>query len=462
MIALGLSRKVHFVGVGGIGMSALAEMLHAEGYTVSGSDMARSVVARRLAALGVDVRYGHDASHVGGAHLVVYSSAVGDDNPELRAARDEGIPCMRRAEMLSEMIRSRYAVCICGTHGKTTTTAMMGKVLADGGLDPTVLIGGIPRDAESNLRAGEGRVCVTEADEYDRSFLALWPSLVVLTNIEAEHTDCYRNLDELKDTFTEFCGRVPFHGAVLFCSDDPGAVEVTSRLHARVIGYGLDERAEYRATEVACEGRGRRFRVVCRGRDLGQFRLDVPGLHNVRNALAAIACAAELHVPAETIATSIASFSGVKRRMEPAGEAGGVAVYDDYAHHPSEIRATVQTGRDMGYGRIIAAFQPHLYTRTRDFLDQFAEALTEADRVYVLPIYAARERKIPGIDSRKIVERMKQKGYGSARFVSSADRLAEYASVDARKGDAVILMGAGDIGERAGEILGRLGRETNV
>lgn len=455
-----LIRHIHLVGIGGIGMSGIAEVLLGMGYEISGSDLQASPITKRLETLGVRVFSGHRAEQVGEVDLMVYSSAVREGNPELEEASRRGIRTMRRAEMLGALMRTRYGVGVAGTHGKTTTTSMIGAALAAGGLDPTVVVGGVVRDWGSTVRLGQGAPLVAEADEFDRSFLALWPAIAVVTNVEAEHLDCYRDVEDLRDAFACYVRRIPFYGAVVACGEDEGVRAVLSKAHTPWITYGLHGAAQVRADNVHVQGTGSRFEAVVEGRRLGTVELRVPGTHNVRNALAALAVGLKLGVDFERIGGALYAFSGVQRRFELKGEAGGITVVDDYAHHPTEIEATLSGARALGCRRIIAVFQPHLFSRTRDFAPGFGRAFGDADVVVLTEVYPAREEPIPGVSGQLIADAAVRAGHGRVDYVQDLDRIAGYIATLVRPGDLVITLGAGDIW-KAGEALLALLRDAD-
>ncbi len=441
------------VGIGGAGMSPLAEVLYSRGHIVTGSDHARSLSTERLESLGIRIQYHHDPDHVKKADILVFSSAVREDNPERKFAMQHNIPCIRRAEVLGDIMRSNFTVCISGTHGKTTTTSLVGTVLMDVNASPTVLVGGMLKSAGSHAVVGTGRVMVAEADEYDRSFLAMYPSIAVITNVEADHLDCYSDLDDIKNTFVQFTERVPFDGAVIACIDDPGVQSVMHRIRRTVISYGVSEAADYRATRIQFSKGKAVFDVSCRGEFLGNVCLGIPGMHNVKNALAAMAVALEIGCDFNTVAASVSRFEGVGRRFEIVGEHRGVTVVDDYAHHPGEISATIDAARNCGYRRVAAVFQPHLYSRTRDFLDEFASALSLADHVIVTGIYKARECPIPGVTSEMIVECISRNGHADVQYIESKEDVPIRLKSVVGNGDVAVFMGAGDIHETARDFL---------
>jgi UDP-N-acetylmuramate--alanine ligase len=447
-------RRVHFVGIGGAGMSGLAEILHASGYRVTGSDVRASETLTRLRGLGIPVALGHDATHVGSPDVVVFSSAIAQTNPELAAARAARIPVIPRAELLAELMRLKQGVAIGGSHGKTTTTSMVAAVLEAGGLDPTTIVGGRLQHLGAHARLGSGDVLVAEADESDGSFLRLWPAFVVITNVDREHLDHWGDFAALRAGFRDFADRVPFWGAAVLCLDDPELRALLPEISRRVVSYGLLPQADLCADAIAFEGLGSRFRAR-RGRsDLGDFALRVPGAHNVRNALAALAIGAEFDVPPARMREALAEFRGVARRFELHGEARGVLVVEDYGHHPAEIRATLDAARQALPGRrLVVAFQPHRYTRTRDLFDEFADAFHEADVLVLTDVYAAGEPKLPGVDAEGLVAAARERGHRDARFARERAELLRALAVEARSGDAIFLLGAGDIGQLAEPLL---------
>jgi len=443
-------QRIHFVGIGGIGMSGIAEVLLTLGYKVSGSDLRESSVTQRLASLGAIIFIGHRAENVTGSEAVVTTSAVTRDNPEIQASRAQHIPVIPRAEMLAELMRLKYGIAIAGMHGKTTTTSMVAAVLAAGGLDPTVVVGGRVDAMGSNARLGKSQYLVAEADESDRSFLKLSPILSIVTNVDREHMDCYRDMDDVEQAFVDFMNRVPFYGAVIACRDDERLRNLLPRLERRVITYGAGEESDFRAKVLddACkseDGRPRsRFEVVNRGRKIGEFDLHVPGHHNVLNATAAVAAGVGLDIPAAKIAEALAQFRGVDRRFQLKGKVGGVSVIDDYGHHPTEIRATLAAARQCGFGKIHVIFQPHRYTRTRDLADEFATAFSHADTLQLLDIYPASEEPIPGVTAERLAKRIASAGTHAEYVASFADAITRAAS-HAKNGDLVLTLGAGNV-----------------
>ncbi len=448
------SQHAHFIGIGGIGMSGIAEILLNLGMKVSGSDLRRGPVTDRLAQLGATVYEGHDAGHVAGATVVVASSAVSPANPEVLEAHARKIPVIQRAEMLAELMRLKYGIAIAGMHGKTTTTSMVASVLAAGGLDPTVVVGGRVDALGSNARLGTTQYLVAEADESDRSFLKLSPILAVVTNLDREHMDCYRDMADVEEAFLAFMDKVPFYGAVTACADNALLAAILPRVRRRVFTYGVAAHADYRLefleTEPGCFSR---FLVGTAAVTLGPFELHVPGRHNVLNATAAVAVAHQLEVPSHKIAEGLRSFRGVDRRFQQLGHIRGVAVVDDYGHHPTEIRATLSAARECTQGRIHVVFQPHRYTRTRDLLDEFATAFGEADTVAVLPIYAASEVPIPGITGERLAERIQGP---SAQYAADFPAAVAVVVGQAREGDLILTLGAGSVSQLAPQILAAL------
>ena len=460
---LGRTRRVHFVGIGGSGMSGIAELVANLGYEVTGSDLKGSDVTRRLAAdFKVRVSEGHDAVNVGDADVVVVSSAVGSSNPEVVEARRRGIPVIPRAEMLAELMRMRFSIAVAGAHGKTTTTSMIAFVLERCGLDPDAVIGGRLKVFGSGARLGRGEYMVAEADESDRSFLMLWPSIAVITNIDHEHMESYADFDELQQAFVVFANKVPFYGGVVACADDQPLSAIFPRITRQLVTYGFDPQAQVRGSGVQLGSFGARCSVEQRRRDtatsLGMLELAVPGRHNLQNALAAVTVALQIGVRFEQVAAALAQFEGAERRFERQGEANGVVVIDDYGHHPTEIAAVLAAARASLGRRLVVAFQPHRYTRTRDQIDAFGPSLADADEIVLTDIYPAGEDPIPGITIDTLAESIRR---GSGRPVHVVRRLdevvAEVAAL-AKPGDAVITLGAGSIGTLPKRLVEELGR----
>ncbi len=449
------SQHAHFVGIGGIGMSGIAEILLGMGMKVSGSDLRRGAVTDRLARLGASIYEGHAAANVAGATVVVTSSAVSPNNSEVLEAHSRKIPVIPRAEMLAELMRLKYGIAIAGMHGKTTTTSMVAAVMAAGGLDPTVVVGGRVDALGSNARLGTTHYLVAEADESDRSFLKLSPILAVVTNLDREHMDCYRDMADVERAFLDFMDRVPFYGAVTACIDNPLLKSILPRASRLVLTYGLAAEADFRLEFLAAGSSGSfsRFQVATASGPLGPFELHVPGRHNVLNATAAVAIARQLEVPPGKIAEGLGNFRGVDRRFQRCGTARGVTVVDDYGHHPTEIRATLAAARECGPARIHVVFQPHRYSRTLDLLEEFAGAFADADTVVVLPIYAASEEPIPGVTA----ERLAAKVAGpQVCFVPDFSAAVAAAVAAARSGDLILTLGAGSISQLAPQILAAL------
>ena len=463
---LGRTRRIHFVGIGGIGMSGIAELLANLGYEVSGSDARTSEVTSRLVSLGVRVQSGHDAAHLGDADVVVVSSAVHDDNPEVVEARRRGIPVIPRAEMLAELMRLRYGIAVAGAHGKTTTTSMIALVLERAGLDPTAVIGGRLSAFGSNARLGRGDYMVAEADESDRSFLKLSPAIALITNIDREHMESYGSWDALQQAFAEFANKVPFYGAVVACADDPAVRALLPRFTRRVITYGSDESgAQIAGRGMTLEAFGSQCTVVRRNGQagdviLGEVRLRVPGRHNLLNALGAVAVGLEVGVPFERMAAALSEFQGAERRFQLHGEVGGVMVVDDYGHHPTEIAAVVAAARAGINRRVVIVFQPHRYSRTRDLLDAFGDALGGADEVVLTDIYAAGEAPIAGITIEAVEAAVRRTGT-PVHVVKALDDLPRAVAAAARPNDLVITLGAGSIGTIPDRILDELSRRAD-
>jgi UDP-N-acetylmuramate--alanine ligase len=469
---LGKTRRVHFIGIGGIGMSGIAELLANLGYAVSGSDAKRSAVTERLESLGVKVAGGHAAANVGDADVVVYSSAVRPDNPEVTEARARRIPVIPRAEMLAELMRLRFGICVAGAHGKTSTTSMIALVLERGGLDPTAVIGGRVSAFGSNARLGRGAYMVAEADESDRSFLKLSPSIAVITNIDREHMDAYGSFADLQQAFIDFANKVPFYGAVVACADDAELRTVMPKFQRRVITYGVNPPKGGQppiifAADVQLEGYGSRCMIEKHERrggagptTLGELRLSVPGRHSVQNALAAVAVGHELDVPFAKIAAALAEFRGAERRFEQRGVIGGITVVDDYGHHPTEIAAVLAAARAARPARIVVAFQPHRYTRTRDLMTEFGAALATADEVVLTDIYAANEDPIAGVTIEKLAATVNAGRSTPVHVVPRLDDMAAKVADVAQPGDLVITLGAGSISGLATALVAELQRRV--
>jgi UDP-N-acetylmuramate--alanine ligase len=451
----GRTHRIHFIGIGGAGMSGIAEVLLTMGYQVSGSDLRSSEVTDRIVRLGGRVFVGHESANVEGAQIVVHSTAVPADNAELIAARAAGVPVIGRAEMLAELMRMKYGIAVGGAHGKTTTTSMIAAVLARGGLDPTIVVGGRLHSLGSNARLGHGQFLVAEADESDGSFLRLTPAVAVITNIDREHLDYYRDLAEVRQAFVYFANRVPFYGVAVLCGDDPEVRGILPAVKKRHLLYGLDPGAEVRAEILETGASGSRFRVLVREQALGDVELRLPGRHNVLDALAAVAVGLEIEIGFGHIAEALAGFRGVSRRFELRGEVAGVRVVDDYAHHPTEIRATLEAARHSG-GRRLVVFQPHRYSRTRALAEEFGHCFGDADRVWVLDVYGAGEQPIEGISGQTVVDSARRQGARQVEYTPDPAVVVAAVAAEARHGDTVLTLGAGDVGRLGEEILRRL------
>ncbi|HTW58192.1 MAG TPA: UDP-N-acetylmuramate--L-alanine ligase [Terriglobales bacterium] len=472
-------QRIHFVGIGGIGMSGIAEVLLNLGYKVSGSDLKSSAVTQRLAGLGAGTFEGHRAENIAGAEVVVTSSAIAAENPEVTEAHKLHIPVIQRAEMLAELMRLKYGIAIAGMHGKTTTTSMVASVLAAGGLDPTVVVGGRVDAMGSNARLGKSQYLVAEADESDRSFLKLSPILSVVTNIDREHMDCYRNMRDVKKTFLEFMDRVPFYGMVVACHDDPILRRLLPQVQRRIVTYGTKRGADFwikipqsgksqnphpsaGSGQAFFQNQGEvghplsRFTVRYRGEDLGEFTLHVPGVHNILNATAAIAVGVGLDIAVGDIRVALDQFRGVDRRFQVRGRVAGVSVIDDYGHHPTEIKATLAAARQCGFKKIHVIFQPHRYTRTRDLMEEFTTAFGDADSLLVLDIYAASEKPIEGITGEVLAQRIRDKNGKNVSYVSSFADAVKEAAATAEDGDMILTLGAGSVSQLGPMILEKL------
>jgi UDP-N-acetylmuramate--alanine ligase len=459
-------QRIHFVGIGGIGMSGIAEVLLNLGYQISGSDLKNSAVTQRLAAMGAAIFEGHAAANLAGADVVVTSSAISVENPEVVEARRIHVPVIQRAEMLAELMRLKYGIAIAGMHGKTTTTSMVAAVLAAGGLDPTVVVGGRVDAMGSNARLGKSQYLVAEADESDRSFLKLSPILSVVTNIDREHMDCYRDMRDVRRTFLEFMERVPFYGVVVGCNDDVVLRRLLPHVHRRVTTYGTSPGSDFlinvagpQVASALSAGEHSpliRFQVTYKEKHLGEFTLHVPGMHNILNATAAIAVGTALDIPAEQIRSGLDGFRGVDRRFQLKGKVAGVSVIDDYGHHPTEIRATLAAARQCGFRRVHVIFQPHRFTRTRDLMDEFTTAFADADTICLLDIYPASEKPIEGITAQALVRRIAGAGKRNVAYASSFSEAVASVAALAQPGDMVLTLGAGSISQLGAMLLQEL------
>ncbi len=452
-------KKIHFVGIGGIGMSGIAEILLDQGFKVSGSDRALSEVTERLSKLGAIIYEGHKPEHVAAdVDTLVYSSAVVLDNAEVMEAERRQIPIVRRAEMLAEVMRLKYGIGIAGTHGKTTTTSMISLVLMEGDLDPTVIVGGkLTGLGGTNARLGKGEFIVVEADEFDRSFLSITPTIAVLTTLETDHLDCYRDLEDIKAAFLQFATKVPFYGFIVLCLDEPALQDIMPKMRKKkILTYGLNPQADIQAIDIRFKSNTSQYTVIKDQAELGTITLQVPGKHNVQNSLAAISVGLQLGIPFGKVKAGIEKFSGVFRRWELKGEANGISVYDDYAHHPTECKATLAGAKAGWRRRVVCVFQPHLFTRTRDFYEEFGKAFLLSDVLVVTDIYPAREEPIQGVTGELIVNAAKQFGHKEVHYVPDKKNVPAFLQQKVKKGDIVVTMGAGDIWKFGEEFLNNM------
>ncbi len=452
-------KNIHFVGIGGIGMSGIAEVLLNLGYTISGSDLSQSDITQRLAVLGAKIFAGHDASHLGDADVAVTSTAVKSNNPEVLEAHRRGIPVIPRAEMLAELLKMKFSIAVSGSHGKTTTTSMVSTVLAYGGLDPTMVIGGKLASIGSNAKMGDGEVIVAEADESDGSFLKLSPSLAVITNIDLEHLDYYRDIEEIKEAFLQFANIVPFYGSTILCFDDENVKTIFPQIKRKTITYGLTSSADYRAIDIRFAGSSSTFSLVCKGTPCGDVTLNVPGRFNVYNALATIAVAREFDMEYPAICEGLKRFVGVHRRLEVKGKSRGITVVDDYGHHPTEIRETLAAAKHVWKDRIIVVFQPHRYTRTKALFKEFLTAFPDADTLIVTDIYAASEDPIEGVNAVSLCDGIRRCGNRDVTFLSDFDDIVKHLLSIAKPTDVIITQGAGNVWKIGEEFLKRSGNE---
>ncbi len=441
----GRVKRVHFVGIGGIGMSGIAEVLLNLDFVISGSDAKESAATRRLQNLGARVALGHRSENLGDAQVVVYSSAVRPENPEILAARNQKIPVIPRAEMLGELMRLKFAIAVAGAHGKTTTTSLVATLLAQAGLDPTIVVGGRLLAMGTHAKLGAGEYLVAEADESDGSFLRLPPTIAIVTNIDAEHLDHYANLGAILEAFVEFANKVPFYGSCIVCLDDPNVQSIIPRLEKRTVTYGLHTQADVTGRILSSSNEGSRFEVVTGGRVQGEATIRMPGEHNVQNALAAVAVGLELSLPFHVIAASLAEFLGVARRFEIRAVEHDVVFVDDYGHHPTEIAATLRAAKHSHGRRIVTVFQPHRYSRTHFLLNEFGRAFFDTDLLFVTEIYAASEDPIPGVDGERLVEVIRKHGHKRVTYVADKERLTDLVASTIEKGDLVLTLGAGDV-----------------
>ncbi|MEW6067071.1 MAG: UDP-N-acetylmuramate--L-alanine ligase [Nitrospirota bacterium] len=466
-------RGIHFVGIGGIGMSGIAEVLHNLGYQVTGSDLKDSETTSRLKGLGINVYIGHKAENIDDAHVLVISSAVSQDNPEVIEAERRNIPVIPRAEMLAELARLKYGILVAGAHGKTTTTSLVATILAHGSLDPTVVIGGRLKATGSNARLGQGEFLVAEADESDGSFLKLSPTIAVVTNIDREHMDFFKTIDSLKGAFLSFINKIPFYGVSIVCLENEHLREIIPFIHRRYITYGLTPEAELYPENIKKGFMSVSFNVVHKGKNIGNFELPLPGIHNVLNALAAIGVALALKMDIPVVKDALKRFGGIQRRCEFKGEKRGVKVYDDYGHHPAEVKATLGAAREglllnqqsasgERSGRLFVLFQPHRYTRTRDLMDEFATSFNDADSLILLDIYSAGEKPIEGISSAALIEKIRETGKPNAVYMKSKEETIEHVISHIREGDILLTLGAGDVWKTGEEILKRLEVKSEI
>ncbi len=447
------NKHIFFVGIGGIGMSGIAEIMLKNGYRVSGSDRELTDITEYLEQHGAKIYDGHSASNLKDVDVLVYSSAVKEDNPERRKASKLKISQIRRAEMLAQIISRQYCVGISGTHGKTTTTSMVGAVLMEGELDPTIIVGGRLKSLKTNARVGAGEFVVVEADEYDRSFLALSPTIAVITSLETDHLDIYKDLNDLKNTFIEYANKTPFYGSIICCSDEPGVKEIIPKLNKKCITYGLSDSACYYSGDVNYENSQSLFNVYYKKELMGSIALKAPGSHNVKNALASIAVGHELKIPFNKIKYALEKYEGVERRFEIKSVINDIMIVDDYAHHPTEVEVTITAAKKGWDKRVIAVFQPHLYSRTRDFYKEFAEALKESDMVFVTDVYPAREQPIAGISGEIICDALKKLNHQKVYYVAEKTNLPAEIEKILQPNDMVITIGAGDIFKIGNQII---------
>jgi UDP-N-acetylmuramate--alanine ligase len=451
-------KVIHFVGIGGVGMSGIAEVLANLGYDVTGSDLKESETTRRLREKGITIYIGHREENIDSAHVVVVSSAVRPDNPEVAAAQKLSIPVIPRAEMLAELARLKYGVLVAGAHGKTTTTSLISTVLGQGGFDPTIIIGGKLKGIGSNAKLGRGEFLVAEADESDGSFLKLSPTIAVVTNIDREHMDFFRSMDRLKEAFLSFVNKVPFYGVSFICTENGHIRELVPNIHRRYMTYGVSGSPDILATNIEQKFMGTSFEVIYRNDPIGRFSLPIPGMHNVLNALACIGVAMELKMEAGAIRAALDSFSGIQRRFEFKGESKGIKVYDDYGHHPTEIRATIAAARENmkylgGQAKLFVIFQPHRYTRTADLMDEFGPAFEGVDTLVLLDIYAAGEKPIKGVTSRALFERMTKAGHAGTVCPAGKEEALQYVLSRMNSGDLLLTLGAGDVWKLGEKVL---------
>jgi UDP-N-acetylmuramate--alanine ligase len=458
MKTFGKVKNIHLIGIGGIGMSGIAELLLNLGYSISGSDIKKTDVTKHLSDCGGKIFFGHKAENVSDADVVVFSSAVRDDNPEIIEAQERSIPVIPRAEMLAELMRLKYGIAVAGAHGKTTTTNMIGSILTEGGLDPTVVIGGrLSQWGGSNARLGNSDFLVAEADESDGSFLVLSPSMAIITNIDYEHIDFYHSMDNLRDTFTNFINKLPFYGRAIICLDNEEVQGLIPRLTKSYLTYGLNSQSDIRASDISKEGLSTSFVVTFKNRTIGNITISAPGNHNVLNALAAIGVGLELDINFEDIRKGLNNLGGLERRFEVKGESNGILFLDDYGHHPTEIVSTIQTAKECWPDRrLVVVFQPHRYTRTRDLYDRFVTSFNQADLLVIIPVYGAGEEPISGIDSEYLYRGIKGHGHRAVSFFSEKEEAISFLLKEIRHGDLVLTLGAGDVHRAGVELLEKI------
>ncbi len=450
---------IHFIGIGGIGMSGIAEVLLNLGYEVSGSDIRETEITRRLEQLGAQVSYQHQAKNIEGSEVVVVSSAIKEGNPEIHAAAEKLIPVIPRAEMLAELMRMKYGVAVAGTHGKTTTTSLIASVLAHGGLDPTVVTGGKLNSIGSSAKLGQGDFLVAEADESDGSFLKLLPTIAVVTNIDPEHLDYYQGIEQIKEAFLQFINRIPFFGLAVLCLDQENVQDLIPQLKKRLTTYGLSSQADFQAKDMSFDGPHTSFELVHMGKPIGKLTVQMPGIHNVCNVLATVATAFELDVDFKTVQEALAGFSGIQRRFQRKAEIGDILVFDDYGHHPTEIKATLRAAKRGWRRRVVALFQPHRYTRTKALFDDFLTAFYEADILLITDIYPAGEEEIEGVHARHLFEGIREHGHRDVHYISDRHEILQYLSTVIMPGDLVITLGAGDIYRVGEDLIAELGKK---
>ena len=439
-------KSIHFIGIGGIGMSGIAELLNNLGFKITGSDVKVSENVKRLELLGIKISIGHNANNVKNADAIVYSSAVPLDNPEIIKATSKSIPVIRRAEMLGELINlKRTSIAVAGTHGKTTTSSMIGMILEKSGYDPTLVVGGLVSNLNTNVKLGSGELIVVEADEFDRSFLALNPTIAVVTNLEMEHTDCYKDLNDIEDAFLQFCKSVPFYGNVILCADSDSLMKIMPKIKKPITTYGVSDDSDYCAKNIEYYENRSKYNLFHKNIDLGEININVPGKHNVLNSLASIVLGMEIEVPLDHLKKGINSYSGVRRRFEIKENKTDIIVVDDYTHHPTEVKATINAAKYGWSKKIICVFQPHLFSRTRDFFKEFAKSLFKSDIVIISEIYPAREKPIDGITSKLILDELNRLGHNNTHHLENLNDLNDVLEELAQPNNMVITMGAGDI-----------------